>query len=156
MEIAEFQRKDQKETLQFCMSIFDEFGVDVSFYRGLDDFAGFFGKPGSVFLIVRDSGSIIGCGGLLKISKEEAEVKRFYIHREYRGTGLAQRLLEILIKRAKGMGYRHLVMDTHTENKKSQRFFKKRGFRYYRPKPTRKWLDTFTEDKYVFMRLKIG
>ena len=41
-------------------------------------------------------GIVVGCGGLQSLADEIGEIKRMWVHREWRGLGLAGRLLRRL------------------------------------------------------------
>ena len=156
LEIVRFRRKDQEEAGRFCDKIFSETMTDTSKYRGLDDFHAYFAGSREIFLLMKKDGEIIGCGGLLELTPDEAVLKRFYFAREHRGTGMAQILLEKLIGFAGEKGYRFIILDTHKRNIRAQKFFKKSGFISFKPRPTRKWDDTKDPGMFAFMRLKLG
>jgi len=56
--------------------------------------AAMFEPPGGVFLVVRDEGRAVGCGGVTRFDETRAELKRMYVVPEARGRGLGRLLLE--------------------------------------------------------------
>ncbi len=156
LEIVRIGRRDQEEVRRFCDKIYSETMTDTTNYKGLDDFHSYFAGPRGIFLLMREDGEIIGCGGLLELTAGEAVLKRFYIASEHRGTGKARMLLEKLIGFAKEKGYRYVMLDTHDGNIRAQRFFKKSGFVPFRPAPTKKWEDTKDPGMLAFMRLELA
>ena len=58
----------------------------------------------------------------------ELEVKNFYVEKEYRGTGIAQDLLNILVEFAKEKGYKRLELDSYKEFERAISFYEKNNF----------------------------
>ena len=56
--------------------------------------AAMFEPPCGVFLVVRDEGRAVGCGGVTRFDETRAELKRMYVVPEARGRGLGRLLLE--------------------------------------------------------------
>ena len=71
-----------------------------------------FAPPGGTFLVARLDGVAVGCAGLRPVGEDRAEVKRLYVLDDYRGRGIARRLMDELESAAPGLGHRHLVLET--------------------------------------------
>lgn len=71
------------------------------------------GPPGGAFVLLRTNHQVVGCGGLLRIEARTAEIKRMWIHRQWRGLGLASRLLADLERLIIDLGYNRVVLDTN-------------------------------------------
>lgn len=71
-----------------------------------------FAPPGGTFLVARLDGEAVGCAGLRPIAEATAEVKRLYVLDDYRGRGVARRLMHELEVAAPGLGHRRLVLET--------------------------------------------
>jgi GNAT superfamily N-acetyltransferase len=69
--------------------------------------------PHGAFLVVRSDQVPIGCGGVQRIDESTAEIKRMWIHHDWRGLGLGRRLLARLEDVAGGLGYTRVVLDTN-------------------------------------------
>ena len=68
---------------------------------------------GGVFRVLLDeSGSIVGCGGLYPLGDGEAEIRKMYFLPSARRKGYGRRLLGELIAAARTRGYRRVVLDT--------------------------------------------
>lgn len=97
---------------------FDE--LDQRFIGGFDR-AGALGDavasmvpPTGVFVLAKAADGIIaGCGGLQTHAAGTAEVKRMWIHRDWRGAGLGSRLLADLEQRCVELGHETVVLDTN-------------------------------------------
>lgn len=75
------------------------------------------------FLVCDVAGLIVACAELAPLSKTVAEVRSLVVSRDYRGMGLAQRLVTELQTRARSEGF-----DTLTAFAHDARFFVRQGF----------------------------
>ncbi len=91
--IVPFQKEEQKEAYQFCISIYNELNWDKRYMDGLDNLAKYFGKFREIFFLAKEDDKIIGCGGIKELSSEEGLLKRFYVDKDYRGQGIAKQIL---------------------------------------------------------------
>lgn len=80
------------------------------------------------------NGNIIGCVGLKKVNENMGEIKKFFVLPEYRGKGVAQKLLQTLIKAALKHQFGFLVLGTVDKLKAAARFYQKSGLRLISPK----------------------
>jgi GNAT superfamily N-acetyltransferase len=74
--------------------------------------AAMFVPPDGIFLVVRDEGRAVACGGICRFDGTRAELKRMYVVPEARGRGLGRRLLEDLEAQARAFGYTGIVLET--------------------------------------------
>jgi len=98
-----------------------------------EDFDGFvrhYFADGAGVWLAEKNGHILGCIALrtLPSSNDCGEVKRLYVRPEFRGLGIADKLLEALEQFAKGFGYEWLYLDTAAEMKAAARFYEKKAF----------------------------
>ena len=63
-------------------------------------------------LIAYDGNTAIGCAGLKPYSERDTEVKRVWVEPEYRRHHIAQEMMRLLEKRAKGNGFSRLILQT--------------------------------------------
>ena len=83
------------------------------------------------YLIAETGGeerSIIATQALKKIDNETVRLKRMYVHPDYRGRGIAQKMLNQLVKFAKEQGYKKMLFSLYPVMKNARRFNKKNGF----------------------------
>lgn len=73
-------------------------------------------------------GKIIGSIGLKKIDNNNAEIKKFFIEKPYRGKGVSQKLMNVLIKAAFKHQFNNLYLGTVNILKAAQCFYEKYGF----------------------------
>jgi putative acetyltransferase len=85
-------------------------------------------QPHIAFFIARLNGDAAGCGGVA-FDDGFAEVKRMYVRRAARGTGVAQAVLAQLEQEARANGYRRLTLETGDTLFAAQRLYENAGFR---------------------------
>jgi len=84
-----------------------------------------------LYLIAETEGeekNIIATQALKKIDNETVRLKRMYVHPNYRGRGIAQKILNQLIKFAKKKGYKKMIFSLYPVMENARRFNKKNGF----------------------------
>src|SRR4051794_35687067 len=69
-------------------------------------------REGVAFFVTRVDGQPAGCGGVLLVGQDYAEVKRMFVRAQYRGQGLGQLLLAHLADYARQHGLRRLRLET--------------------------------------------
>lgn len=84
--------------------------------------------PNGFFLVARRAGEPIGCGALLRVSDEVAEIKRMWIAPAARGQGLARRLVEKLEGIARQQGFRKIWLDTNRSLREAQALYRRQGY----------------------------
>jgi len=78
---------------------------------------------------VDDAGALIGCIALRKIDKNNGELKKLFVVKEYRGQKVAQALMSKLLKAAQEHKFQHLYLGTVDVLKMAQSFYLKYGFK---------------------------
>ncbi len=91
--------------------------------------AGEFGPPDGVFVLARLDGDLAGCAALRRHDAEAAELKRLYVRPAYRRLGLARRLMAAMEDRARGLGYRRLVLETGSRQPEAVLLYEALGYR---------------------------
>jgi putative acetyltransferase len=69
-------------------------------------------RPGDIYLIAFIAGNPVGCGALRKLDDRTAEVRRVYVFRQARRTGIARAILFRLEEEAGHLGYETLLFET--------------------------------------------
>jgi DNA-binding MarR family transcriptional regulator/GNAT superfamily N-acetyltransferase len=113
---------------------FDE--LDERFPNGfdradaLDVGAGTMRAPRGALLVASAAdGSVVGCGGVQALDDETAEVKRMWIHSDWRGAGLGRRLLAELERHCVAVGYARVVLDTNATLTEAIAMYESAGYR---------------------------
>ncbi|MDH3702943.1 MAG: GNAT family N-acetyltransferase [Alphaproteobacteria bacterium] len=94
----------------------DWLGVDLGF-QGFDDeigdLAGVYGPPDGRLFLAFDADVPAGCVGLRPLAAGgEAEMKRLFVRPDFRGRGVASRLVQAVIDAARQNGVSTLRLDT--------------------------------------------
>ncbi len=86
--------------------------------------------PGAGIWLAREGGVVVGCIALRPLEEMAGcgEVKRLYVKPEYRGQGVAERLLEALEAYAREWGYGAIYLDSKDDLKTAIRFYARHGY----------------------------
>ena len=74
--------------------------------------ASIFEPPGGAFLVGRERGEPVACGGIARYDDSTAEIRRMYVVPEARGRGLSRRVLTALEDEARALGYSLVRLET--------------------------------------------
>jgi len=154
MEITPFTIKDGPQVAALFREIFKENSWSERPSDYMDEPQRLFHlSSGGMFLIVKEQGKIIGTAGIILLSKTEGLVKRFYLKKQYRGSGVAQRLLAELEKHARQIGLRKVILDVSKNNNRAVRFYEKSGFIKTTVTPREDWIESqLPEYHYYFYK----
>ncbi|HEX6752659.1 MAG TPA: GNAT family N-acetyltransferase [Solirubrobacterales bacterium] len=95
----------------------------------LRDIAGTYLDPGGEFLLAFDGGALVGMGGLLRRSSEEAEITRMRVRPDRQRRGLGRRILAALEGRAGELGFERVRLDTTEEQAAARKLYERAGYR---------------------------
>ena len=85
--------------------------------------------PGrGVFLVAYVDGEAVACGATRLYDTHPSEIKRMYVIPEYRGRGIAGRLLNELERHAQALGARELVLETGDRQPEAIALYSRAGF----------------------------
>lgn len=89
-------------------------------------------KDGGILYVAEDNGWIVGMVGIKKHKGRTARLKKMYVEKSWRGTGLSQKLYDRVQSFAKRKGYNKIVLSTTPQMKAAISFYQKQGFSKYR------------------------
>lgn len=84
---------------------------------------------GGEFFVASLNNRIVGIGALKKIDSQTAEIKRMRVNKDYQRRGIGSHILDNLIKSARDLGYKKLMVDTSVNQIATQHLYQKRGFK---------------------------
>ena len=86
----------------------------------------------NVFWVVDRQGVIVGCFGIESHGEWNTELRRMYLEREFRGAGIATRMLKCAEEQARSLGFRKMLLSTAKIQRAADRFYRRNGFRQVR------------------------
>ncbi|MBB2151614.1 GNAT family N-acetyltransferase [Pedobacter gandavensis] len=79
-------------------------------------------------IIAYMEGVAIGCGSIKEYDPKSMELKRMFVHPEFRNTGIASQILVHLENWAQEMGYERCILETGEKQKEAVMLYQKRGY----------------------------
>ena len=149
----EFRPGDVGEIIKFHGLVYSrEYGYDLTFEayvaEGLVEFVKSF-KPGKDRVwLVEDCGKIAGCIAVFGRSSDDAQLRWFLVHPDYRGKGLGKKLLSEAIEFCRRCGYRHIYLWTTSELYVARKLYTMFGFVKTEEKSHRVWGKELVEERY--------
>lgn len=107
--------------------------------------AGSMTAPEGAFVVAHGNGSVVACGGVKRIDRRTAEIKRMWVDPKWRGLGLGVRLLANLESHATRLGYRVVRLDTNSVLVEAITMYERSGYnsieRYNDNPYARRWFE---------------
>jgi RimJ/RimL family protein N-acetyltransferase len=155
MEIVPYNIQDSQHVAAFFREIFKEWRWTERPSDHMDEPHRLFHLPDEgALLLVKENNIVIGTAGVIMLRNTDALIKRFYLAKVYRGSGIAKNLLNELIKQAESLGSKKLILDVSKENERATHFYEKNKFLRTDVTPQEGWPESFTpETHYYFYRL---
>lgn len=69
--------------------------------------------PAGSFVVARSDDEVVACGGVVRHDETTGEIKRMWVHADWRGVGLGRRTLAALEREVARLGYGTVVLDTN-------------------------------------------
>jgi ribosomal protein S18 acetylase RimI-like enzyme len=157
MQIVPYTNSDAPAVAMLFRNVFREMGWKERPSDHMDSPHLLFHLPdGGVLILAKEKDRVIGTAGLILFTKTEALIKRFYLEQEYRGTGVAQKLLQELIEYAITFGVTKLILDVRKNNFRAVGFYRKNGFQETTVTPRSDWPESNTPEIRYFLYKLIG
>ena len=80
------------------------------------------------FVVATSDGRPVACGGVQQVRPGVGEVKRMWVHPEWRGAGLGSRMLRHLEAEAARLGHRRIVLDTNATLVEAISMYERAGY----------------------------
>jgi GNAT superfamily N-acetyltransferase len=86
----------------------------------------------NAFWVVQSANEIVGSFGIESRSVNDTELRRMYLDQGYRGSGVAQRMLDRAEAEARTLGFTKMILSTAQIQKAADRFYRRSGFLHVR------------------------
>jgi GNAT superfamily N-acetyltransferase len=86
----------------------------------------------NAFWVVESANEIVGSFGIESRSANDTELRRMYLDEGYRGSGIAQRMLDCAEAEARTLGFTKMILSTAQIQRAADRFYRKSGFNLIR------------------------
>jgi ribosomal protein S18 acetylase RimI-like enzyme len=106
-------------------------GVDLDFQnfeKELNTLPGKYVPPAGALILALVDGRAAGCIALRKVDDDICEMKRLYVRNDYRGLGIGNKLISMIIEEASKLNYSYMRLDTLPTMRKAQELYKSYGF----------------------------
>jgi ribosomal protein S18 acetylase RimI-like enzyme len=132
LRIRRYEPEDKEAVWRLHNEALDGVGAHLGnggWDNDLHKIGGAYLEAGGEFLVGVLDGRIVAMGALRRISHEEAEIKRVRVEPALQGRGYGQALLEALHRRAAGLGYSTLRLDTTVHQRAARSLYEASGYR---------------------------
>jgi DNA-binding MarR family transcriptional regulator len=103
--------------------------LDARFPGGFDPGGPDAPEPGSTYVVAMSDGEPVAYGGIRPVLDDEtAEIKRMWVHGDWRGAGLGARMLRHLEGLAAAQGHRRVVLDTNGTLREAIAMYERAGY----------------------------
>ncbi len=129
-KIKEYEDKYDKKVNSFIISIFvEEYGFE-EYRKELEEqcYSEYMEQNGKLWIAIDEDENVVGTIAIKQHNENEAELKRLYVRKDYRGKGLSNELYENLIMQAKENNLKRIFLGTYEKLESAIKFYKKRGF----------------------------
>lgn len=93
----------------------------------------YFGRGGAFYVLESQDSSVIGAYGLYRMDEHTCELRKMYLHRDFRGRGLGKRLLEDALTQARELGFTKVALETASVLKEAIALYQSYGFTPHEP-----------------------
>jgi putative acetyltransferase len=109
-------------------AIIDSYFDPEKFEAELRGLPGDYGPPGGVLLVAEEDSEIVGCVALRDLGGGNCEMKRMFVFPQFQGRGLGVLLGGAIIREARALGYKRMMLDTGPGQREAQGLYRRLGF----------------------------
>ena len=132
LHIRRYEREDKRAVRRLHDYALNEVGAHLgsgSWDDDLDEIENVYFESGGEFLVGMLDREVVAMGALMRISAEKAELKRMRVRPGLQGRSYGQTMLDALHRRAAGLGYSTIRLDTTVQQRAAQRLYLENGYR---------------------------
>jgi N-acetylglutamate synthase-like GNAT family acetyltransferase len=86
----------------------------------------------NAFWVIESVNEIVGCFGIESQGVTDTELRRMYLDANYRGSGIAQRMLDHAQAEARALGFTKMILSSAQIQEAAVNFYRKSGFQQVR------------------------
>jgi len=79
-------------------------------------------------VVARDENRAVGCGAFKKYDEQTVEIKRMFVHPDYRGQRVGKLILNELEKWASELGFQDCILETGWRQEEAVRLYQRSGY----------------------------
>jgi GNAT superfamily N-acetyltransferase len=119
--VTEEARELVRELDDFIAALYPGYPI-----QGMD--ADEFEKEGGYFVVAREGGEAVGCGGFRQVDARCVEIKRMFVRSSARRRGVARQILRHLETEVRRRGFHSMVLETGCNNSEAMALYEGEGF----------------------------
>lgn len=129
--IKEYEQRYNEKINDFIISILvEEYGFEKYRQGLMNEDNSIYHKNGNCFWVaVNEYDEIVGTVALIQYDEKNVELKKLYVRKDYRGTGLSKMLYEKVINVCKMNTFERIFLGTYYELENAINFYLRRGFK---------------------------
>ncbi len=131
----ELRQVEGRELIEIARDLFREYesaiGVNLEFQNFASELAQLpepYTPPKGALFLAFAGAEVAGCVAMRSLDRRICEMKRLYVRRAYRGWGLGEQLVNVVIQTARRAGYRELRLDTLDKMAAARKIYLRLGF----------------------------
>ena len=135
-KIRKINSGEESIVLNIVKTVLSEYGLEIrpdDTDKDLYDTREYYFNNKGWFAVLEKDGEIVGSYGIYKIDESTCELRKMYLLKQYQGMGLGKMMMEDALKKAKGLGYSTMVLETNKRLDKALSLYYKYGFTDYAP-----------------------
>ena len=131
--------QDKDKIISLVTDILSEFALQPEFENSesdLIDIEATYFQNGGFFKVVEDrDNQLLGTFAVYPIDKKTCKLRKMYLVRQARGSGLGRQMLERAIDEARKSGFTTMILETMPVMKDAVRLYTRRGFKLIKKQP---------------------
>lgn len=135
-QIREIQKEDNHKVAEIIRTVMTEYDCIGKGFSIEDPEVDYmfetYADARSHYLVLLKDEKVVGCGGIAQLeggAADTCELKKMYYHPDARGAGMGTKMVEMLTKKAKELGYKKCYIETVGRMKRANALYQKMGFK---------------------------
>ena len=139
--IRNIKKEDNKAVEKLIRSVMAEYNCIGEGYSCEDpemsDMYSAYKSSDAAFFIIQYEHQIVSCGGFAPLAnsdKKICELRKMYFYQKIRGLGLGKKLLQLIIKQARAIGFEKIYLETVSRMEAANKLYQNNGFKALKEK----------------------